>query len=624
MAVMIPDACPPKATQGEKRVYALLRDHLPDDFAVWYEPDVEGRYPDFTLLADTFGILILEVKGWFLNQIARATDREVELLITREGESHKETHSNPFRQARAYMFGVMDLLRREPLLRQVAGSHRGQLCFPCGCSVVFPNITRAQLDQAGLTELFPPSRTLCRDELETWSTTISDSAFIRRLRQCFDPDFPFDPLTPDQMNTVRGAMHREVVLRALPAREESVPPQREPTANARRLEVLDLRQEQAARSLGEGHRIISGVAGSGKTVLLVARAKLLAGRDREKRILFLCYNRTLAAYLRSLFAEESMFRGIEVWPFPGWASQQTGLRWDRDSGEDYEHFEKRLSQTLVPITAQWDDTRKYDAICIDEAQDFHSEWFQACVNVLRNGPQGDLLIAVDGAQSLYGRPRSFTWKSVGIQAAGRSRTLATNYRNTKEILELAWTVTQRFAAEGGSELDAKVTPTGAKRSGSPPCFAACRTVVEEHQTIGRLTRRYLDQGFRPEDIAVLYPRKEAQRIELLRDALGLLGPVCWITRETDPRMKDGFMKQPGIRLSTIHSAKGLQFPVVICSAVDQLPHFSGERDDDDCRLFYVALTRAEEHLAVTWVGRSAFTDRVAASPKAVAWQPEND
>jgi hypothetical protein len=40
MAILIPDSCPSKATAGEKRVYALLRDALPDHFTAWYEPAV--------------------------------------------------------------------------------------------------------------------------------------------------------------------------------------------------------------------------------------------------------------------------------------------------------------------------------------------------------------------------------------------------------------------------------------------------------------------------------------------------------------------------------------------------------------------------------------------------------
>jgi hypothetical protein len=59
------------------------------------------------------------------------------------------------------------------------------------------------------------------------------------------------------------------------------------------MRVMDLQQEQLARSLGEGHRVIHGVAGSGKTLILGYRAEHLA-RVCVKPILVLCYNKALA------------------------------------------------------------------------------------------------------------------------------------------------------------------------------------------------------------------------------------------------------------------------------------------------------------------------------------------
>jgi superfamily I DNA and RNA helicase len=81
------------------------------------------------------------------------------------------------------------------------------------------------------------------------------------------------------------------------------------------LAVLDLRQERNARALGDGHRIVYGVAGSGKTVLLIARAKLLA-EDSQKRVLILCYNRLLAQHLAVALAGH---RRLAVTTFHCWA-----------------------------------------------------------------------------------------------------------------------------------------------------------------------------------------------------------------------------------------------------------------------------------------------------------------
>src|SRR4051794_12452765 len=133
MAIMIPDTCPSKATVGEKRTFALLRDVLPDNFTAWYEPVIQGRYPDFTLLADSFGLLVLEVKGWYAKQLAVVNDQDVELHRTEDGETRVEKVKNPIRQVRDYLFGLMDELRRPEyaILRSPDGERAGNLCFPC-------------------------------------------------------------------------------------------------------------------------------------------------------------------------------------------------------------------------------------------------------------------------------------------------------------------------------------------------------------------------------------------------------------------------------------------------------------------------------------------------------------
>jgi hypothetical protein len=95
MAILIPDSCPSRATVGEKRIFGLLRDTLPDHFTAWYEPIVAGRHPDFTLVADDFGLLMLKGKGWYAGQIARADDNEVELHRTEGGEARVEIHDHP-------------------------------------------------------------------------------------------------------------------------------------------------------------------------------------------------------------------------------------------------------------------------------------------------------------------------------------------------------------------------------------------------------------------------------------------------------------------------------------------------------------------------------------------------
>src|SRR5690606_6771992 len=124
----------------------------------------------------------------------------------------------------------------------------------------------------------------------------------------------------------------------------------------------------------------------------------------------------------------------------------------------------------------------------------------------------DLLIALDAAQSLYKRDRAFTWKSVGVQAVGRSRRLDRNYRNTKQILEFAWQVAQStLDAEEETETSVRVLPRKAARRGPVPRYKGLASPQDEHALIVRLVSEFRHQGITDREIAVLYPRNERTR-----------------------------------------------------------------------------------------------------------------
>lgn len=84
------------------------------------------------------------------------------------------------------------------------------------------------------------------------------------------------------------------------------------------LKIMDLQQEQLARSLGDGHRVIHDVAGSGKTMILAYRCQHLA-QVSNKPILVLCFNVSLAAKLRQVVQEDpNKISRIKVRHFHGW------------------------------------------------------------------------------------------------------------------------------------------------------------------------------------------------------------------------------------------------------------------------------------------------------------------
>jgi hypothetical protein len=240
------------------------------------------------------------VKDWRLAELGSVNADTI--TITRRDTATVVPH--PRRQAREYMLRLMDECRRHPqagMLMQKEGRHAGGYAFPFCHIAVLGNINRSQiaLETQELTLLFPPGPTITRDELASWDA-LEPQAVMARLKACFDPWWPFPKLTPVQIDIFRSVIHPEVVIRA----------------SETDLAVLDLRQERNARALGDGHRIVYGVAGSGKTVLLIARTKLLA-EDPEKRILVLCYNRLLAQHLAVALAAHRHVTVARVCDFCG-------------------------------------------------------------------------------------------------------------------------------------------------------------------------------------------------------------------------------------------------------------------------------------------------------------------
>jgi hypothetical protein len=544
---------------------------------------VANRYPDFIVILPGVGLLVIEVKGWYPNAIERADNAEV--VIHARGQ--REVCKHPVRQARDYKFHLMDTARRHPetgALLEQAGKHEGKFVFPFGHLAVLNNCTRRQLDERGLSAVFPPGRVFARDEFEA---AAASGDIVDRLMTGFDPWWPFAPLSERQMAILRAIIHPEIVIS---------PPADNTGAAEPPLKVMDLRQERNAHSLGEGHRIVYGVAGSGKTVILVARARLIA-QDAAKRVLILCYNRVLAGYFAGLFADSP---SVTCMNFHQWGVQRNSIAFDKN--EDEEAFGARLLERLENGAGE---AQRYDAVFIDEAQDFSRTWFQCAKLALKEPDDGDLLIVGDGTQSLY-RRRRFTWAEAGVNAVGRTVNrrfdLDKNYRNTREIMKIAAAFAATEAGPDDPEARLQIVrpdPEAALRSGPLPEMLAASHVDGEMRMAVDQVAAWLEQGLAPAEIAVLY-RANTNPQGWVRDLALLLSrhaAVHW--------PNEGFKDPAGVRITTMHSAKGLQWRAVLVMRADTMPFMPGpdvDRDEQERLergLMYVAMTRAEERLAFT-------------------------
>jgi superfamily I DNA/RNA helicase len=269
---MIPSPIPFDATPGERRVYDALA-ALPNEITVCYRRPFPGRRrvdePDFVLVGAEIGLIVLEVKDWRKGKARSASFRE-----------------NPLGQAKRYVHGLQDHVRKHgfPVLVEAQGPHAQDLVFPCAPAVVLPYLARADWQDDTRLDI---RHLLFREDLPPDAFF---SALCRLARLYFRPH-----LSPAQVEFLRGLVAPEFCLE--PMRPTAPPRQLDPVQL--QLVTTDLFLPPPERDLARdlSVRMVRGVAGSGKTLLLLMRARLLQQLQPSWRTLLLTYNRDLADFL---------------------------------------------------------------------------------------------------------------------------------------------------------------------------------------------------------------------------------------------------------------------------------------------------------------------------------------
>ncbi|EIM02755.1 nuclease-like protein [Rhodanobacter denitrificans] len=607
-------------TGGEKRVSERLEQKLEDDYLLWYDVPVglKQRHPDFVVFHPRRGLLVLEVKDWKADTLRHADSTQF-TLVTERGLVKE---NNPLLQARAYALEIGVVLERDPALRHPEGSrYAGKLIMPWGWGVVLANITRKQFDEGALGEVLPEHLVICRDELYE---TVDAEAFQQRLWAMFPQVYPV-ALTLPQIDRVRWHLFPELRVEAGSGQfglfgptDAAVRPLEIPDL----VKVMDAQQEQLARSIGGEHRIIHGVAGSGKTMILGFRAMQLA-RELSKPILVLCYNKTLAARLEQLIGERGLSEKVQVYNFHKWCRKMLVAYHEPLPPGSGKAFVEALPPAVIAGVDRGRIPRaQYGAVLVDEGHDFEPDWYKLIVQMI-DPVTNSLLVLYDDAQNIYGNPnrRRISWKSLGVQAQGRTTILKLNYRNTLEILSVARTFAQDLLASRSDDADGDgvplVAPESAGRRGAVPELVRTDTARAQMDVLIARLRDEHAHGRPYSEMAVIY--RNQWEGEKLHEVLGDLGIPSRLADNTGKQSL--FAVEDSVKLVTMHSSKGLEFPFVIIPGIGGLPK-EGQSEADEARLLYVAMTRATEHLLLIHHLDSMFSRRIRDSINEVTAQLE--
>lgn len=552
MADMIPEFLPDGASQGERRVFAALQS-LPDDVIVYYEPVIRRRFPDFIVIAPSIGVIVIEVKGIPLKTITHVDSHHIN--YTHGGNPQQQPH--PSRQARAYMNRLMSACADDPAASDL--KHNGHFAFAFGQLAIMTSIRRDELDASPWAALFPREATLCADEFDSIST--APAALMAALKAAIYPEIPITPIPPERMRTLRTIISPTSRLETGSLFDNEPP-------RMVSVDVLDYEQEKVARQLGSGHRILYGVPGSGKTVVLIAAAKLLA--EAGMSVLMLCYNRTLQGYLAKTLRP---YASVDVNTFGVWGRMQ-------GAPSELTDREAFGAGVLSIIESGGGDSGKYDAVLIDEGQDFPASWFQSAVLALKEPSDGTLIIAYDVSQNLY-RAKLPNWSKVGVKAKGRTRKFPRNYRNTREIVAAA-------ASFGNpdSALDDDQPHTVALRSENCVRSGEWPTIIQAANLDAQVSRC----------IAIIRELQGDSPPAAARDIMVLCKRNALRDRIASDLEKRGL----SATVSTIHGARGLQARTVILVSADDL------QGPEERPLMYVALTRPTDRLYILWTHDTPF------------------
>jgi hypothetical protein len=608
-------------TGGEKRVSERLEQKLEDDYLLWYDVPVglKQRHPDFVVFHPRRGLLVLEVKDWKADTIRHADSTQF-TLVTERGLVKE---ANPLLQARAYALEIGVVLERDPALRHPEGSrHAGKLIMPWGWGVVLANITRRQFDEGGLGEVLPEHLVICRDELYE---TVEAEAFQERLWAMFPQVYPV-ALTLPQIDRVRWHLFPELRVEAGSGQfglfgptDAAVRPLEIPDL----VKVMDAQQEQLARSIGSEHRIIHGVAGSGKTMILGFRAMQLA-REMSKPILVLCYNKTLAARLEQLIGERGLGEKVQVYNFHKWCRKMlVAYHEPLPPGSGKAFIEALPPAVIAGVDGGRIPRAQYGAVLVDEGHDFEPDWYKLIVQMI-DPDTNSLLVLYDDAQNIYGHAdrRKISWKSLGVQAQGRTTILKLNYRNTLEILSVARAFAQDLLASRSDDADGDgvplVAPESAGRRGAVPELVRTETARAQMDVLIARLRDEHAHGRPYSDMAVIY--RNQWEGEKLHETLRQLGIPSRLADNAGKQTL--FVVEDSVKLVTMHSSKGLEFPFVIIPGIGGLPK-EGQSEADEARLLYVAMTRATEHLLLIHHDDSVFSKRIRDSINEVQGQLNN-
>ena len=553
---------------GEKRVLNRVariyksETKTPDRRGFLYiQPRLRKLCPDFILIDTLKGISIIEVKDWSRDYILEMN--RVEVRLSYNGRIRKD--ENPIFKANRYYDILQRLIERDVRLF----TPDGRCSAPIYSKVVFSNMIEDDLENYYSYLDQPPSSFVSLNGLKRLSI---DTLFGRQMCN----------IKPEQLQIIRSLIFPEIKVHSSNTRKNA-------PSTFETIKVLDKGQEAFAKRLPYGHYMVTGVPGSGKTVLLLSRAIYLLRENPDWNILIVTYTNSLANALNNMFRET--WKDLD----------EIGLKYENIQISTFHRLCRKLADMVIPENPHQEFWEKqlpeealknakptFDAVLIDEYQDFHESWFKLCLKVCKkysipgfSEATENLFLAGDRLQRIYKVPWK-SYKELGINVQGRSKLLKRSYRTGKGHIDLALEFLMTIPS---LKREVQNFYEGEDGIWSERADGEIEFLTGDARRINQALHDLLREGYAPEDILVLVREKR-----YLQYIFGSLDSELRDKSVVDLKNYTG--KQ--IVITTYHSAKGLENSVCVLVNLSGLP--LGNDDATERKLVYVGLTRASKKL----------------------------
>lgn len=596
------------------------------------------RPPDVVLCHPDVGLLIIEAKGHTIDVVHGIEAGSI--MVRYEGRTRPE---NAVRQVEDQMFeidsDIMKLVRdrrQKPLLN---------------CMVTFPNISESDWVGKGYDKAHPSSQLLFKEQIE------NQSRLKQRISNLVQHTLNLSrkpiPLTLEQVDNILQVFGNSDVINERRAPRSWVEENRlgsEIDEMVALDKYLSEEQKNYSKLKIEGYpRLIRGVAGSGKSVVLanlVARylhrrlQSLDDGQFPETaaNVGVVCYNQALVSFLRKkiriAYREQTLNEDIPstvlqvthlndlMWSLKeqGWPIDYIRIRDVKDNAERaclYRQQIKHFAETQPDFYANV----CFDVMFVDEGQDLEPEEYSLLLDLIKPAKrtgEKPLIIFYDDAQNLYGRPRP-VWNDldINVRVGDRSRVMRECFRNTRQIVELAFNVllgsqsppdvrvqTRTYADVAYLKDQNLLEEVGdhfrvnfSEREYRKPLVCTFTSPQDEISWVASEVGRLINgEQVRPEDILIVFYRPSLFEYKSLKGAIqNCIPSIQFIEPFGDSEDKKSYIFQPNaITISTVYGAKGYDAPIVFVVGVDAFP-----TEREGRAAFYVAATRSKLLLYVT-------------------------